>query len=97
MADIGSAACDDASIFNDYTKVLADPDIAGKGVIIAFVVTAGLALVTSYMYVIIEDLPDRNPWFDKHRWCALLEVFILSLSDQHLLTGLAVLIAASGR
>lgn len=95
--DVGTTECYNVTVFNDYTKIIADPDIAGKGVIIAFLFTAGLALITSFIYAVIADMPNNYLRINKERWCPVLESFLLSLSDQQLLTGLAVLIAGFGR
>ena len=87
--------CYDTSVYNDSTAIGADPDIAGIGVISAFLVSAGLALVLSFLYVVL----DNHPKVDRHvkkkkEWLGLIEQLILTLSDQQLVTGLAVLIAA---
>ena len=81
--------------YNAVTK--ADPDIAGVGVISAFIVAAGLAVVISYIYVLINEIPHIRERVDSKRWSKVLERFILSLSDQQLVTGLAVLIAGFAR
>lgn len=91
----------------------ADPDIAGIGNIMVFVVSAGLVLFLSLAHLIftISDTQDENRVdMFLHRaltgigfsigagrkrdfWVPVIEKVVLSLSDQQLLTGLAVLIA----
>ena len=88
--------CYDPSVYNDTTTITADPDIAGVGVISAFIVATALALLLSFLHVLIDS--DRVPQINKHvrnkeKWLGLLEALILTLSDQQLATGLAILIA----
>ena len=87
--------CYDTSVYNDTTRIVADPDIAGIGVISAFVITAGLALVLSFVYVVFDSHPKIDRYIKhKEKWLKLLEQLILTLSDQQLVTGLAILVAA---
>lgn len=87
--------CYNTSVYSDTTTIRADPDIAGVGVISAFMVTAGLALVLSFLYILL-DSDSKVDQFVKNKkgWLHLLQSLILTLSDQQLVTGLAILIAA---
>ncbi|KAF2199159.1 hypothetical protein GQ43DRAFT_127767 [Delitschia confertaspora ATCC 74209] len=91
----------------------ADPDIAGIGVIVAFLGTAALTLFATFAYLLVRppDKPRRiNPIdeFWTSRICVpfqrrfirdpdmLSECFfrvVLALSDQQLVTGIAILVA----
>lgn len=88
-------ACYDNSVYNDTTPIAADPDIAGIGVISAFVISAGLAIIISFLHILLQ----ADTTFDKYiknktKWLKVCETLILTLSDQQLVTGLAILIAA---
>lgn len=80
--------CYDTSIYNSSSKIGPDADIAGVGVISAFVIAAGLTLIAAFVYSILDNLHPRPD-----RWCETIEQLIHGLSDQQLVTGLAVLIA----
>ncbi|KAI9889630.1 MAG: hypothetical protein M1814_005138 [Vezdaea aestivalis] len=112
---VGTAACFDISVFNTTTLIVADPDIAGIGVISAFIIAAGTAVSSCILYTFVDEifqpstsiarsvkiklhflglLPED---FQLVRILASLHDWILALSDQQLITGLAVLIAAFAR
>ncbi|ERF73172.1 hypothetical protein EPUS_03013 [Endocarpon pusillum Z07020] len=80
--------CYDTSIYNSSTKIGPDADIAGVGVISAFVAAAGLAMIAAFVYSILDNIHPRP-----NRWCEIIEQLIYGLSDQQLVTGLAVLTA----
>ena len=89
--------CYDESVFNASTPIKADPDIAGVGVISAFIIAAGLALLFTYIYILINEVAWFRERVDVKRWSTIIEQFVFSLSDQQLVTGLAVLIAGFAR
>ncbi|RTE75333.1 hypothetical protein BHE90_010227 [Fusarium euwallaceae] len=92
-----------------------DPDMYGIGIIIAFAVTAGLALFVSIAAVIRGAIPDyQYGWLDKKllsKWLLAkvrkapkerpenlgYQLFLLTLSDQILLTGIAYAITMYAR
>ncbi|RSL52002.1 hypothetical protein CEP54_011128 [Fusarium duplospermum] len=91
-----------------------DPDMYGIGIIIAFAVTAALALFVSIAAVVRGAIPDyQYGWLDKKLLSGLsakvrkapkerpdnlaYQVFLLTLSDQILLTGIAYAITMYAR
>ena len=43
----------------NYTSITPDPDIEGIGVVVSFLVSAGLTLVTSLIGLVLQQLPNR--------------------------------------
>lgn len=65
-----------------------DPGIAGAGVLISFIITAGLALILSAS-IIVRDLLDRNGTKQVHA-SKIMRKILLGLSDQQILTGIGI-------
>ena len=87
-------ACFDLSVFNDSTSIPPDPDIAGIGVIASFVISAGIALALTFVYVLLDHVHLLRMCIDAEFWQNVLEKVVLSLSDTQLVTGLAILVVA---
>ncbi|MCJ1378817.1 ADP-ribosylation factor GTPase activating protein, ER-Golgi transport [Xylographa soralifera] len=49
----------------NYTSITSDPDVDGIGVVVSFLVSAGLTLVTSLIGLVLEQLPTKRPKNDK--------------------------------
>ncbi|MCJ1404189.1 ADP-ribosylation factor GTPase activating protein, ER-Golgi transport [Xylographa trunciseda] len=45
----------------DYTLITPDPDIEGIGVVVSFLVSAGLTLVTALIGLVLQQLPTKPP------------------------------------
>ncbi|SLM40055.1 hypothetical protein LPUS_10746 [Lasallia pustulata] len=97
----------------DHSPYQADPDIAGSGVVAAFIASAAVTLLVSHtglLFNMIESWNDNaiDDWTarkiqrtgllrisDKRKdfWRPVMEKVVLSLSDQQLIAGLAILTA----
>ncbi|KAL4888816.1 hypothetical protein BDV59DRAFT_134649 [Aspergillus ambiguus] len=88
----------------------ADPDVAGPGVIIGFMLTGILTFLASYTALYLQRLslrPRRHGFLRKitphnvsdpvEYWIRILTTFILQLSDQQLVTGLLLLVCGYAR
>ncbi|KAI9890347.1 MAG: hypothetical protein M1814_004257 [Vezdaea aestivalis] len=113
---IPTADCFSTQVFNSTTRITADPDIAGIGVICSFILAQSMALTSCCLYLVLEGLLEptsfktllhlkgklfaRSLLPEDQKAAHLIEClhqWILALSDQQLITGLAVLIAAFAR
>ncbi|MCJ1334843.1 hypothetical protein MMC09_000108 [Bachmanniomyces sp. S44760] len=94
-------------------NIEADPDVAGVGIVTAFLATSILAVIIAYGSLLFTIIPglDDNPidaWVMKilrkvsflntsdgkrEFWTPVVERVLLNLSDQQVVTGLAMLIA----
>ena len=90
----------------NYTSIEPDPDISGPGVLLSFVVTAGLTFSVSMLGRILPLLPE--PSFGKSPrslarsftmsgdrkdfWKVIIERLLRGLADQQLMAGLVILI-----
>lgn len=79
-----------------------DPDVSGPGVIVGFLLANTLTVLASYAALYTRRKEDINPnarmfGIRARYWSRLLGEFVLSLSDQQLLTGLIMLVVGMAR
>ncbi|KAK7949153.1 uncharacterized protein PG986_010039 [Apiospora aurea] len=89
-----------------YSRIEPNPDISGLGVVVAFLLSAYLVLALILGAYCFGALPkglvrraDRQLFFARRpepdeRWQRIFEEVVLMFSDQQLLAGISVLIAA---
>ncbi|KAM0714088.1 hypothetical protein Q7P37_011052 [Cladosporium fusiforme] len=88
-----------------YGDLKPNPDIAGKGILIAYLITTISVFLIALISYATGLLPshslrrvDRAVFFansrnEESRWCEIADSTMMCLSDQQLVTGLAILIA----
>ncbi|KAI9728736.1 MAG: hypothetical protein M1828_002842 [Chrysothrix sp. TS-e1954] len=87
-----------------YVAPEGDADIAGIGVIVSFLASAGFVLLaaliayrTGLIHESLLNIADREAYHARstgsERWRGAMEKFVLVFSDQQVITGLAMLIA----
>ncbi|KAB8346012.1 hypothetical protein FH972_023064 [Carpinus fangiana] len=109
--ETGSLPLSPASCYDNPSNLdlfNADPDIAGIGILVSFLVSAWIAWSLTLAAYISGTIPaqllnpcDRRLFRVKPRasapWTLTIEPLVLLLSDQQLITGVAILVAAFAR